>query len=166
VEKYQTSFFIVLTEKQIVLVVAVRTWKDSFLHPTWSGLIRHLRAQPAVAGQNAATNRRAPRMTAVGGGRGMGDIELEPGYSTKEVPGRCIKCLAEQESRNCLWELLGGEGRNKDLEQTYEAMIALLKSPELKKLRDESEKYLAEGKNVKIVMHLGDGEPKYEIKVD
>jgi hypothetical protein len=105
-------------------------------------------------------------MTGVGGERGMGDIELAPGYSTKEVPGKCIKCLAEQESRNCLWELLKSEGNNKELEQTYEAMITLLKSSELKKLRDESEKYLAEGRNVKIVIHLGDGEPKYEIKLD
>ena len=96
----------------------------------------------------------------------MGDIELEPGYSTKEVPGRCIKCLAEQESRNCLWELLKGEGRNKELEHTYEAMIGLLKSPELKKLRDESEKYLSEGKNVKILIHLGEDKPRYEIKID
>ncbi|HUV52871.1 MAG TPA: hypothetical protein VMW64_07330 [Dehalococcoidia bacterium] len=96
----------------------------------------------------------------------MGDIELKPGYSTKEVPGRCIKCLAEQESRNCLWELLKGEGQNRELEKTYEAMITLLTSPELQKLRGESEKYLAEGRNVKIVIHLGDEEPKYEIKLD
>jgi hypothetical protein len=105
-------------------------------------------------------------MRGVGGARGMGDIELEPRYTNKEVPGRCIKCLAEQESRNCLWELLKGEGGNKELEQTYEAMINLLTSPDLKKLRDESEKCLAEGRKVKIVIHLGDGEPKYEIKLD
>ena len=119
-----------------------------------------------MAGRSAAINRHAPQTAAVRGTRAMGDIELEPRYTTKKVPGRCIKCLAEQESRNCLWELLKGEGRDKELEQTYEAMITLLTSPELQKLRDESEKYLAEGKNVKIVMHLGDGEPKYEIKVD
>ena len=94
------------------------------------------------------------------------DIELEPHYTNKEVPGRCLKCLAEQETRNCLWELLKGEGRNKELEKTYEAMIALLTSPELQKLCDESEKYLAEGKNVKIVLHLSDGKPTYEIKLD
>jgi len=96
----------------------------------------------------------------------MGDIELEPRYSTKGVSGRCIKCLAEQESRNCLWELLKGEGQNRELEKTYEAMITLLTSPELQKLRDESEKYLAEGKNVKIVIHLGEEKPRYEIKTD
>jgi len=96
----------------------------------------------------------------------MGDIELEPRYTNKEVAGRCIKCLAEQESRNCLWELLKGEGQNRELEKTYEAMITLLTSPELEKLRDESEKYLAEGRNVKIVIHLGEDKPRYEIKID
>jgi hypothetical protein len=105
-------------------------------------------------------------MMGVGGVRGMGDIELEPRYTSKEVSGKCIKCLAEQESRSCLWELLKGERRDRELEQTYEALIALLTSPELQKLRDESEKNLAEGRNVKIVIHLGDGEPKYEIKLD
>jgi hypothetical protein len=121
---------------------------------------------PAVAGQSAAINRPAPRMTGAGGVIGMGDIELEPRYTNKEVPGRCIKCLAEQESRNCLWELLKGEGQNRELEKTYEAMITLLTSPELQKLRDESEKYLAEGKNVKVVIHLGEDKPRYEIKID
>ncbi len=96
----------------------------------------------------------------------MDDIELKPGYSTKEIPGRCIKCLAEQESRNCLWELLKGETGDKRLERTYEALITLLTSPELQTLRDESEKRLSEGKNVKIVIHLGDREPRYEIKLE
>jgi hypothetical protein len=95
----------------------------------------------------------------------MDDIELKPGYSTKEIPGKCIKCLAEQEYRNCLWELLKGEG-DKKLERTYEALITLLTSPELQKLRDESEKCLSDGKNVKIVIHLGDREPRYELKLD
>ncbi len=96
----------------------------------------------------------------------MGDIEIEPRYSTREVAGKCIKCQAEQQSRNCLWELLKGEGGDEELAETYEAMIALLRSPELQRLRDESEKHLSEGKNVKILIHLGEGEPKYELKVE
>jgi hypothetical protein len=102
----------------------------------------------------------------LGGTRGMDDIELKPAYSTNEMPGKCIKCLAEQESRNCLWELLKGEGADKKLERTYEALITLLTSPELQKLRDESERCLSEGKNVRIVIHLGDKEPRYEIKLE
>lgn len=95
----------------------------------------------------------------------MGDIEFEPRYSTREIPGKCIKCLAEQEYGNCLRELLKGVDENKELEQRYEALVSFLKSPELQKLRDESERYLAEGKDVKVVLHLGEGEIKYEIKL-
>lgn len=96
----------------------------------------------------------------------MGDIEIEPRYSTREIAGKCIKCQAEQQSRDCLWELLKGQKGNERLAETYEAMIALLKSPELQRLRDESERYLSEGRNVKILIHFGDGEPRYELKVD
>jgi len=93
------------------------------------------------------------------------DIELEPRYSTREIPGRCIKCLAEEQYRDCLRELLKGESEGKEVEETYEALVSLLKSSELQQLRDESEKYLAEGRDVKVVLHLGEGEPRYEIKV-
>jgi len=93
------------------------------------------------------------------------NLELEPKYSTREIPGRCIKCLAEEQSRDCLRQLLKGGSKDKELEETYEALVALLKSPELQKLRDESEKHLAEGRDVKVVLHLGEGEPRYELKV-
>jgi hypothetical protein len=93
------------------------------------------------------------------------NLELEPRYSTREIPGRCIKCLAEERYRDCLRDLLKGASEGKELEETYEALVSLLKSPELQKLRDESERYLAEGRDVKIVLHLGEGEPRYEIKV-
>jgi hypothetical protein len=92
-------------------------------------------------------------------------MDLEPRYSTREIPGKCIKCLAEEQSRDCLRQLLKGGGEDKELEETYEALVSLLKSPELQKLRDESERYLAEGRDVKIVLHLGEGEPRYELKV-
>jgi len=92
-------------------------------------------------------------------------MDLEPRYSTREIPGRCIKCLAEEQSRDCLRQLLKGGCEDKELEETYEALVSLLKSPELQKLRDESERYLAEGRDVKSVLHLGEGEPRYEIKV-
>ena len=93
------------------------------------------------------------------------NLELEPRYSTREIPGRCIKCLAEERYRDCLRELLTGGGGGKELEETYEALVSLLKSPELQKLRDESERYLGEGRDVKVVLYLGEGEPRYEIKV-
>ena len=96
----------------------------------------------------------------------MEPIDLDPKHTTREIPGKCIKCLAEQELNNCLLELLAGEGDSEELGQRFEALVSFLKSPESEKLRDESEKYLAEGKKVKVKIYLGPGKPKYELKVD
>jgi len=79
----------------------------------------------------------------------MEPINLEPRFSTNEIPSKCIKCLAEQELGNCLMELLKGKGRNKNLEQRFEALVSFLRSPESKSLRDESEKYLAGGRRLR-----------------
>lgn len=95
----------------------------------------------------------------------MEPINLEPGFSTKEIPGKCIKCLAEQELNNCLMELLRGEEENKELEQRFEALVSFLKSPESSELRDKAESYLAEGKRVSLKISFEQGQPKYEIKV-
>jgi hypothetical protein len=92
-------------------------------------------------------------------------LELEPRYSTTEMPGRCIKCLAEEGYRGCLSELLKGGGESKELEETYEALVSLLNSPELQKLLDESERHLAEGRDVKVVVHLVEGKPRYELRI-
>jgi len=51
------------------------------------------------------------------------------------------------------------KGRKK-LEKKFEALISLLKSPGLTKLRDESEKYLADGKEVKLIINLEEGKPR------
>ena len=91
-------------------------------------------------------------------------IELEPRYPTKEVAGKCIKCLAEEGYRHCLRELLRNMEGNKELEQKFEALVSLLQSPELQRLRDESERLLAEGEEVTVVLHLDGEEPRYEIR--
>ena len=96
----------------------------------------------------------------------MDSFDLEPKYSTSQIPGKCIKCLAEQELNNCLMELLRGEGEEKELQQRFEMLLAFLKSPESQKLRDESEKYLAEGKKVRVNINFETGKPKYELKID
>jgi hypothetical protein len=93
-----------------------------------------------------------------------GEIELDPRYSTREVPGKCIKCLAEQKYGDCLRELLKGKS-GEDIERVYEALVSFLTSSELERLRDESEKYLSEGKQVTVKIYLAGGEPKYELKV-
>ena len=95
----------------------------------------------------------------------MEPIKLEPKYSTKEVPGKCIKCLTEQELHNCLLALLSGEGEDSELQQRYEALAAFLKSPESSRLRDEAERYLSEGKQVAVIIRFESEQPIYEIKV-
>ena len=47
--------------------------------------------------RSAVTRRRATRTTGVTEGECVGGIELTPGYSTREIPGRCLKCLADQD---------------------------------------------------------------------
>jgi hypothetical protein len=96
----------------------------------------------------------------------MQPFDLEPRYSNNEIPGKCIKCLAEQELYNCLRGLLGGESENKEMQQRYEMLLAFLKSPESQRLRDESEKYLAEGRKVTLRLSSADGKPKYELNID
>ena len=96
----------------------------------------------------------------------MQSFDLEPRYSNNEIPGKCIKCLAEQELNNCLRELLREESENKEMQQRFEMLLAFLKSPESQKLRAESEKYLAEGRKVALRLSFADGKPKYELNVD
>ena len=95
----------------------------------------------------------------------METIDLDPRYSTSDVPGRCVKCLAEQKLNNCLFELLRGEGDEKELVQRFETLVSFLNSPESQKLRAESERYLSEGKEVTVRIHFVDGKPRYDLKV-
>ena len=96
----------------------------------------------------------------------MEPLEIEPRYSTKEIPGKCIKCLGEQELNSCLLQLLREEGVNEDVINKYEALVTFLQSPESKQLREESERYLAEGKKVSVVIKSKNGKPLYELKTD
>ena len=95
----------------------------------------------------------------------MEPIDLNPRYSSSNVPGKCIRCLAEQELDKCLLELLRAESDDKALAQRFEMLVSFLKSPESQKLRDESERYLTEGKQVTVRISFADGKPKYELKV-
>ena len=96
----------------------------------------------------------------------MESINLDPRYSTKEIPGKCIKCLAEQELNNCLMGLLRVEGEGKELQERFEMLVSFLKSPESKKLRDESERYLSEGKRVTVQIYFEAGKLNYMLKVN
>lgn len=118
--------------------------------------VRHHLALPVDSARDIST-----RMSE----RRMDSFDLEPRYSTKEIPGKCLKCLAEQELNNCLRMLLIGEGEDKELQQQYEMLVSFLESPESRKLRDESEKYLAEGKKVTLRLSFAGGIPKYELEI-
>lgn len=96
----------------------------------------------------------------------MEPVDLEPRYSSNEIPGKCIKCLAEKELDSCLRELLRDESENKEMQQRFETLLSFLKSPESQRLRDEAEKYLAEGKKVRLRLSFTDGKPKYELNTD
>ena len=96
----------------------------------------------------------------------MEPIDLNPRYSSNDIPGKCIKCLAEQELNNCFMQLLRDEGVSEDTQRKYEALITFLQSPESKQLRDESERYLSEGKKVSVIISAGNGKPEYRLKID
>jgi hypothetical protein len=90
-------------------------------------------------------------------------IDITPRYSNNEVPGRCIKCLAEEKLFSCMRELLKEEKDNQELQQKYKILYSFLESPELQALCDETERYLAEGKEVSVKLTLEAGKLKYEI---
>lgn len=92
-------------------------------------------------------------------------IDLEPRYSSSEVPGRCIKCLAEEKLFSCMRQLLREDEDSDESQQRYKILYAFLESDELQKLCDESEKFLSEGKDVSVRVYLEAGKPRYELKI-
>jgi hypothetical protein len=90
-------------------------------------------------------------------------FDLELMYSTNEISGKCLKCSSQQELNKCLMQLLREEGINQDIRYKYEVLVDFLKSPELMKLRTESEKYLAEGKRVSVRISFNHDQPRYEL---
>ena len=62
--------------------------------------------------------------------------------------------------------LLTDEKDNKEVQQRFEMLLSFLKSPEPKKLRDESEGILADGRQVTLKIQFDDDKPSYELKVD
>jgi hypothetical protein len=95
----------------------------------------------------------------------MDSINFTPSYSIGEIPGKCIKCLVEGELFNCLKILLLEGDRDEESAKKYELLLKFLKSPEARKLRDESERLLSEGKEVSVNLYVESGQPKYTLKV-
>ena len=96
----------------------------------------------------------------------MEPINLEPHYTSSELPGKCLKCLAEQHLDGCLRQLLIEQEENKEVQTRYSTLLSFLQSASSKKLRDDTEKYLAEGKDVKVKISSRSGEMKYELEVN
>lgn len=97
----------------------------------------------------------------------MDSYNLEPNYSTNEITGRCVKCLAEHEMNTCLMSLLRGddEDSEEEMKRKYEALMAFLKSPAARELIDQSEKYLSDGKKVNVKLYITDDKPRYELEI-
>ncbi|MBN1190368.1 MAG: hypothetical protein JXA46_11490 [Dehalococcoidales bacterium] len=96
----------------------------------------------------------------------METIDLEPRYSTTEIPGRCIRCLAEEKLFSCMRELLKEDKEDNDdpeLQNKYELLRCFLESPELQEVCDKSENSLSDGKEVMVRITMSSGKPKYEI---
>jgi len=107
-------------------------------------------------------------MAAAGKSNKLDRIELEPGHSTKEIRGKCLSCAAKHELNIYLGELLSRYERgdkNKGVEKRFEALVSFLKSPGLEGLVNESEKYLAEGREVKFIIYPDGAQPKYELVI-
>jgi DNA-binding FadR family transcriptional regulator len=95
----------------------------------------------------------------------MKSYDLEPKYSSNEISGKCLKCLAEQEINSCLMQLMREDGINPEVHHKYQALVDFLQSPESEKLRIESERHLAEGKQVSVKITVSKGQPKYKLIV-
>ena len=88
----------------------------------------------------------------------MVQIELLPDLS------HCIETVAKKEHQKAVKRLLEGTG-NEDVEQTAELLRMFLDATDFRKLRMESERHLIQGKRVKFMIYLDEGEPKYTMQV-
>ena len=93
----------------------------------------------------------------------MEHIDLEPKYSTNEIAGKCVRCLAEQELSNCIIEMLGDGADDDKLQQKYNILVVFLKSPEAQDLINKTEQYLSDGIKVKVRLYFEKDALKYEI---
>jgi hypothetical protein len=93
----------------------------------------------------------------------MDPIELEPKYSTNDITGRCLRCLAEQQLKDCILDMLSTDKDIGALQNKYEALVAFLQSPKAQSLIDETERLLSEGAQVKVRLSWENGDLNYSI---
>ena len=88
----------------------------------------------------------------------MDKIELIPDIS------HCIETVAKKEHQKTVNMLLKGRG-SEGIEERAELLRRFLETADFKKLRQESERYLMQGKKVKFIVGLEEGEPDYSMQV-
>jgi hypothetical protein len=81
------------------------------------------------------------------------------------MTGRCIKCLAEEELKQCIVEMLG-DVQDDSLQNRYNALVAFLESPETHDLINETEQLLSEGKKVKLKLIYEDNKLRLETHIE
>ena len=89
---------------------------------------------------------------------GLIKIEIEPELSV------CIETKAKREYQKTLSELLN-KGEERELRERLETLRLFLEATDFRELRKEYERHLLEGRQVKFILHLIKGKPKYEMKV-
>jgi hypothetical protein len=89
----------------------------------------------------------------------MLQIELVPDLS------HCIETVAKREYREATAKLLAGPKESNELVKRIELLRTFLETMDFRKLRQESENYLVEGRTVKFIFYLENGSPKYEMIV-
>jgi hypothetical protein len=86
-------------------------------------------------------------------------IELIPDLSS------CIETVAKREYEKVNKMLLTAAKWDEELGQKAETLRLFLESMDFRKLRSESEKHLLNGKNVKFVIFLENGQLRHEMQV-
>ncbi len=86
-------------------------------------------------------------------------IELIPDLSS------CIETVAKREYEKVNKALLTSPTWDEELGQRAETLRLFLENMDFRKLRSESEKHLLNGKNVKFVIFLENGQLRHEMQV-
>jgi hypothetical protein len=89
----------------------------------------------------------------------MDGIELCPSLS------QCIETTASREFWNSVNQYMEGGREDRKLEDRIKLLQTFLESMDFKKLRNQSERYLIEGKQVKFVIFWENGKTSYEMVV-
>ncbi|MFO7772864.1 MAG: hypothetical protein R6V59_02820 [Dehalococcoidia bacterium] len=89
----------------------------------------------------------------------MNCVELYPALH------RCIESTARDEFWNSAKQYMEGGQNDKRLEERIKLLKTFLESADFGKLRSQSEKHLAEGKKVKFVVCLREGDLHHEMVV-